>query len=140
MQKRKNETWHENYLRTKPYRQKHKAKFAEYQRRYRQRLREMGVWDIISCEANRKRRERAETDSEYAEHIRDITRQRRAEKRRLDGKAKRPYKPCLSRRYPSWACQNGVDIRRGTFLPNAYSKLQLKNNLSVVYDKNGHIE
>ena len=138
MTKRKNESDDEFRIRKREYQRlyykQHPGLASIYQKKYRDNLKQMGVYDLFLFEANEKREKRESEDCVYASHRRDTVRKSRAIKRRKIYGVKKPYKPRPQMRYPSYVCRNGIDLKRATLLENAYSKVHLMANLTVAYN------
>lgn len=138
MTKRKNESDDEFRIRKREYQRlyykQHPGLASIYQKKYRDTLKQMGVYDLFLFEANEKRKKRESEDCVYASHRRDTIRKSRAIKRRENGCVKTPYKSRPQMRYPSYVCRNGIDLKRATLLENAYSNVHLMANLTVAYN------
>lgn len=140
MTKRKNESDEEFRIRKREYQRlyykQHPGLASRYQKKYRENLIQMGVYDLVLFEANEKRKKREKEDCVYASNRRDQLRKSKAIKRRQLGCVKKQYRPRPQMRYPNYVCRNGIgiDLKRATFIENAYSKVHLMANLTVAYN------
>ena len=78
MTKRKNESYDEFRIRKREYQRlsykQHPGLASIYQKKYRDNLKQMGVYDLFLFEANEKRKKRESEDCAYAYHRRDTVR------------------------------------------------------------------